>query len=274
MLGNLVSLYGLAIALWAFAYTLEFQFPYHPLLAALLAFFGVLAAIMGVALPLWPAFRAKMTAAIDQVTAVNWIGPVNLPTIIASLDVVLFAVLLGGIFMRDAMKQMMEFDTKTEKAITSLTDKMLHALDRYESMRQEEAHGLPISISLGNQAQIADALRKDKTRYKVKVYRELTDHCVALGDQFDNIFAVGKWESLAGPWTPPVGIKIDPGINILSPMTEPPYLGAALLRLQLREVGIQADLKEDPTLKKCQCVVVTIAELKSTSTPTPTATVR
>jgi hypothetical protein len=270
MLGNIIGFFSLAISLWAFAYMLGFQNPYHPVYAAIAAAVGLLAAVVALLIPTWSRLRTLQSVATNRMTGLNWRGPINLPTLLWTVNCVFVVMFLVQIRLADMSKDINSNLANTVGKISGLTDQMVSASRQAASFWDQEEHGLPANISAGNQAALSWSLEKAKTHYKVQVYRELNDQCVALGNEFDDVFRSGKWDVLEASQSPPKGIrKMKEGIHIRAPMIEPPYLGAALLQIKLREIGIKAEVDEDESLLQCQCMVVTIAEVAPNPMSTP-----
>jgi len=289
MFGDIIGLLGFAGTLAGLAYM---TWDTHQTAAIVICGFAALCAIGAVGILVSPRIAQVRAADAEQRGrgVFEWRGPVSIPTLLwfANIAGLLACLVLWDIssIMAHAVStfkqsgDQMVARVKESNAtalvkfkegnatVVASTDRNTEALKRTSQSNDnlmatllgtdQKLPDAPLSDSV--KASISGALRRQHHRYRVEVFRDLDEQCIALAQDFSDIFRAADWQEIEPPQA--ISPESSPGIDIWTSVTEPPYLGATLLLLALRQKHISAALHEWPRPPDCQCIVVDIRAAK------------
>jgi len=191
MLAMVVSLLGLVIGSAAFAYELWVR---HPIISYFLTGLAAISGIATIAIstsePLRTFLKAHATRRIEP------FGPINLPTVLASIDSVLIGRLLVILLIQtklDRSNEQVINEVNTERELLRETNEVLRQQkELIGSMMQLESN-LPANFSVADVTLLTKELRS-MPHFRFRIYRLLDEHINRLTDELTGVLKGGWME--------------------------------------------------------------------------------
>jgi hypothetical protein len=182
-------------------------------------------------------------------------GPVNLPTILWSVNGVLIAGLLLTFLMQtklNVFSGQLESENQKEKEVLLEQKEFLKSMSEWHSK-------LPDNFSSAD----ADALKKGLRTIRdqhYQIYRVLNEHTNRLTNQLTDILKGAAWKEDQPPMVPPKNSVIPPGLNVHGCPNSFSYIAGAVLVHELWRANIKSILDENMYGGRCDQLVITLAE--------------